>query len=202
MLIMFLGDFKRIRFLLQNQVVLVMGNNASSEVTIDRDAENFIKTGDGIKLSPSILQRMSEEEGQGDGQDIHRIPNETTSVQESESVKEAQQLAEDRQKILDEREKQLSLLNEKWEKELSKERAKQQKFHDLTVEAFEQSAKEVEEKFKHPELKPVCKNLQDAMLECYRNNNGRILDCSQSVKNFQNCVVTAKESFLKEPRGV
>ena len=42
-------------------------------------------------------------------------------------------------------------------------------------------------------LVPICKDLEQQMLQCYKQNPGRSLDCSDVVRSYQHCVNNARK---------
>uniref|UniRef100_H2ZP27 CHCH domain-containing protein n=1 Tax=Ciona savignyi TaxID=51511 RepID=H2ZP27_CIOSA len=174
-----------------------MGNSDSHEVTFEKQEGKFVQTADGIKLSPALIQKLADGDDQSNKKQNENPPNDRSS-------EESARLAQECQILLDEREKQMASLAQKYQEDLENERQKHQQFYDLSIEEFEKSAKAVEKKFKKPNSEPVCKSFQDELVECYKNNPGRPLDCSEHLASFKRCVNIAKESVLSsrvEPEG-
>ena len=46
-------------------------------------------------------------------------------------------------------------------------------------------------------LVPICKDLKQQILQCYKQNPGRSLDCSDAVRNYQQCVNNARKVHSK-----
>ena len=42
-------------------------------------------------------------------------------------------------------------------------------------------------------LVPICKDLEEQVLQCYKQNPGRSLDCSDTVRSYQQCVNNARK---------
>ena len=160
-----------------------MGSSGTKEVELTLDGDDFIQTGDGVKLSPSLLKTM--------GANSEQIINKEILSQEKGKI------AREYQVLLDEREKEISRLVEKGKEDLENEREKHEKLYQLTIEEFNKSADDVEQKFLKSTLKPICGKLQASLLECYKNNPKAILDCSEDLKNFRDCIDNTKDSLLK-----
>nr|CAB3230432.1 MICOS complex subunit MIC19 [Phallusia mammillata] len=165
-----------------------MGNSGSNEVTIEKDGDQFIETAEGVQLSTSLVQKMSS----------NKMPNESGHNSKIKQEKEVSKLLEEYQSIIDEREKQLTDLSQKWKNDLEQEKEKHKTFCDQSYEEFQRSAHETESKFKKPTLKPVCETLQQQLIDCYKNNSKQVLNCSTALKDFTQCVNKAKSSLLCE----
>lgn len=46
-------------------------------------------------------------------------------------------------------------------------------------------------------LVPICKDLEQQVLQCYKQNPGRSLDCSDTVRSYQQCVNNARKVHNK-----
>jgi len=166
-----------------------MGNSGSSDVTIEKGGEHFFQTGDGVKLSPALIERMSSNESFSSNVDQQEIIDQTRS-----EINEAKTLLDEYRKIVDEREKQLTDLNNKWNDRLEEEKLKHEEFYKTSFESFQQAVDETEKKFSKPVLKPICEDLQKSLVNCYLENHNHTLNCSQNLKEFQICVNHAKDS--------
>ncbi|XP_002124656.2 MICOS complex subunit mic25-a [Ciona intestinalis] len=164
-----------------------MGNSDSHEVTLEKDGEKFVQTADGIKLSPALVSKLST-----------KAESNRNAGDSPKNADDSAKLAHECQILLDEREKQMTALAEKFQSDLQKEKEKHQQFYELSLEEFQNAADEAEKKFRKPQLVPVCRTFQDDLIECYKNNPGRLLDCSEYMGRFKKCVNNAKESLLSK----
>ena len=173
----------------------MMGSQGSKEVTLELEGDKFVQTGDGIKLSANIVNHMTlSPVGDNAANSIPSEPGFKSSPSEPNSEDVRQQF----QELLDEREKEITKLKEKSQLDLENERAKNDKFYRLTLDEYTKAAFDVEQKFKHPSFKPVCENLQKLLVECYYDNPGKSLNCSKYLKDFQVCVQNTKEAVFKK----
>ena len=174
-----------------------MGNQGAKEFTFAREGDEFIQTGDGVKLSSSLVRSMTIE-----NEEIERDSTVSEVSPDKNSSLDTTKLAKEYQSLLDEREKEISRLIEKGKIDLENERAKNDMFYQLTIDEFTKAANDVEQQFIKPTLKPVCEHLQTTLLDCYKKNPKKILDCSLDVKNFQDCVAYTKEAIFKNDADI
>ncbi|KAM4711750.1 coiled-coil-helix-coiled-coil-helix domain containing 3a isoform 2-T2 [Anableps anableps] len=70
-------------------------------------------------------------------------------------------------------------------------------FYKLTTENYHKAADQVNAKFKRYEVYPVCGDLQGQILNCYKDNAGKTLNCSNIAALYLQCVNNAKQNKLK-----
>lgn len=87
-----------------------------------------------------------------------------------------------------------------WYKDkLKEEQKKNAEYEKIRAENFNRAAEEVKQKFESTpmaRLVPICKDLEQQMLQCYKQNPGRSLDCSDVVRSYQHCVNNARKGVL------
>lgn len=175
-----------------------MGNRGSKEVTLELDGDKFIETGDGIKLSANMIHHMTLQNG-GDGMNNQAPPEH--GLKSSSNHVDMDMMRQQFQELLDEREKEIVRLKEKSIQDLENERAKNKEFHQLTLEECTKAAEEVKKAFKQPNFKPICENFQKQVVDCYKNNPGQSLKCSEYLKDFQVCVRNTNDSVFNRSRA-
>ena len=71
-----------------------------------------------------------------------------------------------------------------------------------TQAAFAEAVQEVEQRFQTRNAPaPICQDLQDKLLECYKANPKHTLNCSPQVKAFNECVQRQRERILSRKEG-
>uniref|UniRef100_A0A3P9BH27 Coiled-coil-helix-coiled-coil-helix domain containing 3a n=1 Tax=Maylandia zebra TaxID=106582 RepID=A0A3P9BH27_9CICH len=70
-------------------------------------------------------------------------------------------------------------------------------FYKVTTENFHKAADQVNAKFRRYEAYPVCADLQEQILTCYKENVGKTLHCSNIAARYLQCVNDAKQNKLK-----
>ncbi|XP_039262452.2 MICOS complex subunit mic25-a-like [Styela clava] len=176
-----------------------MGNSGSSDVTLEREDDKYVLTGDGIKLSPALLDRMLSQETENENnEDVERVRKAAADVivKERQKLEEVERVATATRELLQEREKQMTDLVETWKDKLENEKQKHKNFYDLTIQEFEDAVNQTESKLRKPSLKPICESFRDSVLQCYAENPKKILNCSKTVAEFTKCVENTKQDLL------
>ncbi len=62
----------------------------------------------------------------------------------------------------------------------------------LEVDAMAATAAKLEKSFFAQRSPPICQQERDFVLQCYRQNSGQPLRCADVVKNFSQCVHSAR----------
>ncbi|XP_030575548.1 coiled-coil-helix-coiled-coil-helix domain containing 3a isoform X2 [Archocentrus centrarchus] len=70
-------------------------------------------------------------------------------------------------------------------------------FYKVTSENFHKAADQVNAKFRRYDVYPVCADLQEQILTCYKENVGKTLHCSNIAARYLQCVNNAKQNKLK-----
>lgn len=82
---------------------------------------------------------------------------------------------------------------------LKEEQKKNAEYQQISAENFNHAAEEVKRKFETTpmaRLVPICKDVEQQMLQCYKQNPGRSLDCSDVVRSYQQCVNKARKGVV------
>uniref|UniRef100_A0A3Q0SQD8 Coiled-coil-helix-coiled-coil-helix domain containing 3a n=1 Tax=Amphilophus citrinellus TaxID=61819 RepID=A0A3Q0SQD8_AMPCI len=66
-------------------------------------------------------------------------------------------------------------------------------FYKVTSENFHKAADQVNAKFRRYDVYPVCADLQEQILTCYKENVGKTLHCSNIAARYLQCVNNAKQ---------
>jgi len=80
--------------------------------------------------------------------------------------------------------------------ELEAEQKKLQKISKNAYEEFDSAAKSVEGKFKPAGIRPVCSSLQSSLIECYQQNPGKPMQCSEELSSLKACVAAVRQDFM------
>ncbi|KAK2154138.1 hypothetical protein LSH36_275g01041 [Paralvinella palmiformis] len=159
-----------------------MGAGSSSPRSIAIEKE---EGGSGmVKISESVTRRLV---GKHDSKDSH--PPTIDEPQTRITVKRAipdEQLQSELDKVRDHYEKKVRAL-EKQNREV----------HKTTVEQFAKAVEDVEKKFLKTAAPLVCDELQNKLMQCYRDNPNQVLNCSQMVRAYSSCVEHERGSLLK-----
>ncbi|XP_060759421.1 coiled-coil-helix-coiled-coil-helix domain containing 3a [Neoarius graeffei] len=100
-------------------------------------------------------------------------------------------------KQLEEREQQLKKQDAFYREQLRKLEERSAQIYKVTNENYHKAADEVNAKFRRYEISPVCAELQGHVLQCYRENAGKTLQCSSLASLYLQCVNSAKQSKLR-----
>ncbi|KAG7320516.1 hypothetical protein KOW79_016369 [Hemibagrus wyckioides] len=100
-------------------------------------------------------------------------------------------------KQLEERDQQLRKQDAFYREQLNKLEERSTQFYKVTNENYHKAADEVNAKFRRYEISPVCAELQDQILKCYRENAGKTLLCSNIASLYMQCVDSAKQNKLR-----
>lgn len=68
-------------------------------------------------------------------------------------------------------------------------------FYKVTTENYHKAADQLSGRFKRYEAVPVCTDLQSQILQCYRDNGGRTLQCSGIAARYLECVNESKNKL-------
>ncbi|KAK2517274.1 hypothetical protein Q9233_013302 [Columba guinea] len=70
-------------------------------------------------------------------------------------------------------------------------------FYKVTTEQYQKAADEVSARFKRYESHPICADLQEKILQCYRQHAQETLSCSALASQYLRCVNHAKQRAKK-----
>lgn len=100
-------------------------------------------------------------------------------------------------KQLEEKDKELRKQDAFYREQVAKLKERSAQIFKVTNENYHKAADEVNAKFKRYEISPVCTDLQDEILKCYRENAGKTLLCSNLASLYMQCVNNAKQEKLR-----
>ncbi|XP_047660064.1 coiled-coil-helix-coiled-coil-helix domain containing 3a isoform X3 [Tachysurus fulvidraco] len=100
-------------------------------------------------------------------------------------------------KQLEERDQQLRKQDAFYREQLNKLEERSTQFYKVINEDYHKAADEVNSKFRRYEISPVCADLQEQILKCYRENAGKTLLCSNIASLYMQCVNSAKQKKLR-----
>uniref|UniRef100_A0A3P9NQ65 MICOS complex subunit Mic25-like n=1 Tax=Poecilia reticulata TaxID=8081 RepID=A0A3P9NQ65_POERE len=126
-----------------------------------------------------------------------RMEKLTESVEREKTMAEHEKLmAQLYARQLEEREKEMKKRNELYKEHVSKLEAKCAKFYKVSAENFQKGKEETLKRFARFNIQPLCEDLQDQILKCYKENPGRTLTCSGIASAYMQCVDNAKKDKL------
>ncbi|XP_062861599.1 coiled-coil-helix-coiled-coil-helix domain containing 3a isoform X2 [Trichomycterus rosablanca] len=100
-------------------------------------------------------------------------------------------------KRLEAKDKQLKNQDAFYREQLRNMEERSTQFFKVTNENYHKAADEVNAKFKRYEISPVCADLQSQILNCYKENSGTTLLCSNLASLYMQCVNNAKQNKLR-----
>ncbi|XP_077986820.1 MICOS complex subunit mic25-a-like [Glandiceps talaboti] len=149
--------------------------SAPKTVTVEMDQEKGT-----VKISESVVRRMM-----GEPEPVAKSPAKGPEQSTPQDPKSDEKAAE-----------QLKKREEHWKEKLRQAELKNAELYQLTTEQFTKAAEEVEAKFIHQTYRPICKDLQDEVLQCYSLNPGETLNCAAQVRAFTSCVEETRNNLL------
>ena len=99
-------------------------------------------------------------------------------------------------KIRAEKEKELNDLENHWRKRMHELEQEKTTLSNLQAASIAMSVKELEDVLNYKPLAPVCSGQRNMVTKCLKENPGKPLNCADYVKEFSNCVNSARLSFL------
>eukprot|EP00095_Tigriopus_kingsejongensis_P008198 maker-scaffold895_size84271-snap-gene-0.22 protein:Tk08198 transcript:maker-scaffold895_size84271-snap-gene-0.22-mRNA-1 annotation:"coiled-coil-helix-coiled-coil-helix domain-containing protein mitochondrial" len=167
-----------------------------------------------IKISDSVVQRLKEEMG---GQKDKPDPPQTTeSASPAPAAPPAPAVIEPTPpqvgpapiiqyvgdpslsalKVRAEKEEELRQVEDYWQSRLRETRNHQLKATAINEENFHSTIEAVERLFLKSRQSPICQEAKHAVLQCYKQNPKQSLKCSQEVRNFAQCIDSARLNSL------
>uniref|UniRef100_A0A8C9NHI2 MICOS complex subunit MIC19 n=1 Tax=Serinus canaria TaxID=9135 RepID=A0A8C9NHI2_SERCA len=114
----------------------------------------------------------------------HSFPRET----QSGAISAARQL--------EEKDRELRKHDAYYKEQLARLEERSAQFYKVTTEQYQKAADEVSARFKRYESHPICGELQDKILQCYREHAQETLSCSALASQYLRCVNHAKQRML------
>ncbi|XP_053576811.1 MICOS complex subunit MIC25 isoform X2 [Bombina bombina] len=99
-------------------------------------------------------------------------------------------------KELEHKEEELRRLDIFHKEQLASIEKKNLEIYKMTAEQFHTAATNAEFRVKKRSYDPVCLDLQNNILKCYKDNYQELLNCSDLAKEYQRCVSAAQENLL------
>ncbi|KAM6937895.1 MICOS complex subunit MIC19-like [Xenentodon cancila] len=97
---------------------------------------------------------------------------------------------------LEVKEKELKERDALHQEQVAKIEARCAEFYRASAENFRKGKEETHNRFARFNIQPVCGDLQDQILKCYKENTGKTLTCSGIASAYMQCVDNAKKNKL------
>ncbi|XP_059327920.1 MICOS complex subunit MIC19 isoform X1 [Ammospiza nelsoni] len=97
---------------------------------------------------------------------------------------------------LEEKDRELKKHDAYYKEQLARLEERSAQFYKVTTEQYQKAADEVSARFKRYESHPICGELQDKILQCYREHAQETLSCSALASQYLNCVNHAKQQRM------
>ncbi|XP_053944934.1 MICOS complex subunit MIC19 isoform X4 [Cuculus canorus] len=117
-------------------------------------------------------------------------------LRERAATEEERQKAQRFARQLEEKDRELKKHDAYYKEQLARLEERSAQFYKVTTEQYQKAADEVSARFKRYESHPICADLQDKILQCYRQHAQETLSCSALASQYLHCVNTAKQSML------
>ena len=98
-------------------------------------------------------------------------------------------------KIRAEKEKELNDLNNHWKKKMQANEQEKSTISNIQTASMALSVKELEDLIDYKPVVPICQDQRNLITQCLQQNKGQPLKCGDYVKEFSNCVNSARLSF-------
>ncbi|XP_050181191.1 MICOS complex subunit MIC19 isoform X4 [Myiozetetes cayanensis] len=117
-------------------------------------------------------------------------------LRERAATEEERQKAQRFARQLEEKDRELKKHDAYYKEQLARLEERSAQFYKVTTEQYQKAADEVSSRFKRYESHPICADLQDKILQCYRQHAQETLSCSALANQYLRCVNHAKQSML------
>ncbi|XP_061323960.1 MICOS complex subunit MIC19 isoform X2 [Pezoporus flaviventris] len=97
---------------------------------------------------------------------------------------------------LEEKDRELKKHDAYYKEQLARLEERSAQFYKVTTEQYQKAADEVSSRYKRYQTHPICADLQDKILQCYRQHAQETLSCSALASQYLHCVNHAKQSML------
>ncbi|XP_048864915.1 coiled-coil-helix-coiled-coil-helix domain containing 3a isoform X2 [Brienomyrus brachyistius] len=95
---------------------------------------------------------------------------------------------------LEQRDRDLRKQDAFYKEQLAKLEQRSARFYEVSTKSYHKAVEEVSSKFRRYEINPVCTDLQELILQCYKENSGQTLTCSNIASLYLQCVNNAKQN--------
>ncbi|CAN0017358.1 unnamed protein product [Bubo scandiacus] len=117
-------------------------------------------------------------------------------LRERAATEEERQKAQRFAKQLEEKDRELKKHDAYYKEQLARLEERSAQFYKVTTEQYQKAADEVSTRFKRYESHPICADLQDKILQCYRQHAQETLSCSALASQYLRCVNHAKQQSM------
>ncbi|XP_062347490.1 MICOS complex subunit MIC19 isoform X1 [Cinclus cinclus] len=117
-------------------------------------------------------------------------------LRERAATEEERQKAQRFARQLEEKERELKKHDAYYKEQLARLEERSAQFYKVTTEEYQKAADEVSSRFKRYESHPICGELQDKILQCYREHVQETLSCSALASQYLHCVNHAKQQRM------
>uniref|UniRef100_A0A3Q0SRZ1 Coiled-coil-helix-coiled-coil-helix domain containing 3a n=1 Tax=Amphilophus citrinellus TaxID=61819 RepID=A0A3Q0SRZ1_AMPCI len=183
-------------------------NNSTRRVSFESDENDNITVVKGIRVSDMIelkaekarasAQAQAEAKSQVQGEVSRLLTAQRATAQESlhqAFIKERISTEDEklRAKQLEAKEADLKKQDAFYREQVARLEERSSQFYKVTSENFHKAADQVNAKFRRYDVYPVCADLQEQILTCYKENVGKTLHCSNIAARYLQCVNNAKQ---------
>jgi len=162
---------------------------------MEHKAEEYKSAGD--QLQAEIVQSAAEQQKLKDLVAEQEIAAFKLEEQVKSLGEESQEMQQKVSKCAEEIAEKASEVD-KWKSDYASERARWIERREVVSDEYNSALKEAESRFQKPLMKPICQHLQSALVSCYQNNSSRVLNCSEELFHFKQCVEDAKRSLINK----
>ncbi|XP_071590322.1 MICOS complex subunit MIC19 isoform X1 [Heliangelus exortis] len=117
-------------------------------------------------------------------------------LRERAATEEERQKAQRFAKQLEAKDRELKKHDAYYKEQLARLEERSAQFYKVTTEQYQKAADEVSSRFKRYESHPICTDLQDKILQCYRQHPQETLSCSALASQYLHCVNHAKQQSM------
>ncbi|CAN8210478.1 unnamed protein product [Coccothraustes coccothraustes] len=117
-------------------------------------------------------------------------------LRERAATEEERQKAQRFARQLEEKDRELRKHDAYYKEQLARLEERSAQFYKVTTEQYQKAADEVSARFKRYESHPICGELQDKILQCYREHAQETLSCSALASQYLHCVNHAKQQRM------
>lgn len=122
-------------------------------------------------------------------------------LRERAATEEERQKAQRFARQLEEKDRELKKHDAYYKEQLARLEERSAQFYKVTTEQYQKAADEVSSRYKRYQTHPICADLQDKILQCYRQHAQETLSCSALASQYLRCVNHAKQQSMLERGG-
>ncbi|XP_013380458.2 MICOS complex subunit mic25a isoform X2 [Lingula anatina] len=163
------------------------------DITIERvdDQDGNIGV---IKITDSVLRRLT---GQPE---VEKDTSSRLGIDDGVSAESASKeaVSKETKAYIEKLEKELDTCYSEFDDAANKLKEGQEEADKMAVEMFDllkEKLPNLEEYIKAKVASPVCQDLEEKVLQCYRDNPNATVLCSEVVKDFRSCVEKTKKKL-------